>query len=107
MPIDINGLSNAQAPRSGDSSQIKGSANESASIQQDATGKSSVSDTVSLSETAIRLGQIGVAVENQPVVDTKRVEQVKQAIMDGSYSVDPVRIAERMMEFDMALKPKD
>ncbi|WP_456378725.1 flagellar biosynthesis anti-sigma factor FlgM [Thiolapillus sp.] len=106
MPIDINGLTNTQAPRSGDSSQIGGSASESASAQQ-ATGKSSVSDTVSLSETAIRLGQIGVAVENQPVVDTKRVEQVKQAIMDGSYSIDPIRIAERMMEFDMALKPKD
>ncbi len=106
MPIDINGLSNAQAPRSGDSSQIKGAASESASAQQ-STGKSSVSDTVSLSETAIRLGQIGVAVENQPVVDTKRVEQVKQAIMDGTYSVDPTHIAERMMEFDMALKPKD
>ncbi len=105
MSIDINSLSNSQTARSGDNSQIKGSANEAASAQQ-STGKSSVSDTVSLSETAIRLGQIGVAVENQPVVDTKRVEQVKQAILDGSYSIDPTRIAERLMEFDMALKPK-
>ncbi|HID45159.1 MAG TPA: flagellar biosynthesis anti-sigma factor FlgM [Chromatiaceae bacterium] len=106
MSIDINNLGNNPAPSSGSASEIKGAANESARADQ-STGKSSVNDTVSLSETAIRLGQIGVAVENQPVVDTKRVEQVKQAILDGSYSVDPTRIAEKLMEFDMALKPKD
>ncbi|WP_456408043.1 flagellar biosynthesis anti-sigma factor FlgM [Thiolapillus sp.] len=106
MSIDINNLGNSQTPRSGDSAQIKGAANEAANAQQ-STGKSSVGDTVSLSETAVRLGQISVTAESQPVVDTKRVEQVKQAILDGSYSVDPKRIAERMMEFDMALKPKD
>lgn len=105
MSIDINNLGSNQTPASGNSSPIKGAASEEASAQK-STGKSSVSDTVSLSETAIRLGQIGVAVDNQPVVDTKKVEQVKQAIMDGSYSIDPTRIAERLMEFDMALKPK-
>lgn len=106
MSIDINNLGNSQTARSGDSAQAKGAANEAASAQQ-STGKSSVSDTVSLSETAVRLGQISETVESPPVVDSKRVEQVKQAIMDGSYSVDPKRIAQKMMEFDIALKPKD
>lgn len=105
MSIDINSLNKAQAPGTGDRSQVAGAANEPSSAQQ-ATGKSSASDTVSLSETAIRLGQLGVAVAELPVVDTQRVEKVKQAIADGNYTVDPTRIAERLMEFDMALKPK-
>ena len=105
MSIDINNVGANTPSRSGDSNRVGSNEANSADARQ-ATGKSSVSDTVSLSETAVRLGQLGVAVENQPVVDTKRVEQVKQAIMDGSYTVDPVRIAEKMMEFDMALKPK-
>ncbi|BAO44283.1 flagellar biosynthesis anti-sigma factor FlgM [Thiolapillus brandeum] len=106
MSIDINNLGTTTAPSPGDSNRVGSSEANSADAQK-ASGKSSVSDTVSLSETAIRLGQLGVAVENQPVVDTKRVEQVKQAIMDGSYTVDPARIAEKMIDLDMALKPKD
>ncbi|WP_457676264.1 flagellar biosynthesis anti-sigma factor FlgM [Thiolapillus sp.] len=105
MSIDINNLGSNTAPRAGDSSRV-GSSEANAAETRQSTGKSSASDTVSLSETAIRLGQLGVAVENQPVVDTKKVEQVKQAILDGSYSVDPTRIAEKMMELDMALKPE-
>ncbi len=106
MSIDINNLGTNTAARSGDSNRV-GSNEANKADTQKATGKSSVSDTVSLSETAIRLGQLGIAVENQPVVDTKRVEQVKQAILDGSYNVDPTRIAEKMMELDLALNPKD
>ncbi len=105
MSIDINNLGTNTPPRAGDSNRV-GSNEANAADTRQSTGKSSVGDTVSLSDTAIRLGQLGVAVENQPVVDTKRVEQVKQAIMDGSYTVDPTRIAEKMMELDMALKPK-
>jgi len=106
MSIDINNLGANTAVRSGDSNRVSSNEANTADTQK-STGKSSVSDTVSLSETAIRLGQLGVAVDNQPVVDTKRVEQVKQAILDGSYNVDPTKIAEKMIEFDLALGPKD
>jgi negative regulator of flagellin synthesis FlgM len=105
MSIDINNLGTNTPPRTGDANRVGGNEANAADVRQ-STGKSSVGDTVSLSETAVKLGQLGVAVENQPVVDTKRVEQVRQAIMDGSYTVDPTRIAEKMMELDMALKPK-
>ena len=105
MSIDIHNLGTSIPPRTGDSNPV-GSNEANAADARQSTGKSSVGDTLSLSDTAIRLGQLGVAVENQPVVDTKRVEQVKQAILDGSYTVDPTRIAEKMMELDMALKPK-
>ncbi len=105
MSIDINNLGTNPPPRASDATPVDSSEANAVGARQ-STGKSSVGDTVSLSDTAVRLGQLGVAVENQPVVDTKRVEQVKQAIMDGSYTVDPTRIAEKMMELDMALKPK-
>jgi negative regulator of flagellin synthesis FlgM len=40
-----------------------------------------------------------------PVADTQRIEQVKQAIMDGSYEIDPAKVAEKLMQFEAILKP--
>ena len=43
---------------------------------------------------------------NLPVVDAKRVEQIKQAIDNGSYEVDPVKVADKLMQFEHILKPE-
>jgi len=102
MPIDINGLSNAQAQITGDRNSLPASEREPVGLNSE-NGKSSVQDTVSFSETAVRMGRLGVAVDDTPVVDVQRVEKARQAILDGTYQVDPVRIAEKLMEFDNLL----
>ncbi|WP_456374459.1 flagellar biosynthesis anti-sigma factor FlgM [Thiolapillus sp.] len=102
MPIDINGLSNIQNQVTGNRNSLQTTDREPIGNHSD-NGRSSVQDTVSLSETAVRIGQLGVAVDDAPVIDTQRVEKAKQAILDGDYNVDPVKIAERLMKFDLAL----
>ena len=104
MSLDINGLPATKVTSSTDDSQVKPSV-EQTSTQQE-SGKSSTTDTVSLSDNAVQLGKLENNVVSTPVVDTQRVEQVKQAIKDGSYEVDPARIADKLMQFESILKPK-
>lgn len=98
MSIDINGISSARMHAPADESQVK---------QQPAnteTGKSSTADTVSISDNAAQLGKLGNAVDTTPVVDMQRVEQVKQAISDGTYEVDATKVADKLMQFESILK---
>jgi len=104
MSIDINGIHPTKLSSTSDDSQVKQSV-EQTSTQQE-SGKSSTTDTVSLSDNAVQLGKLESTVISTPVVDTQRVEQVKQAIKDGSYEIDPARVADKLMQFESILKPK-
>jgi negative regulator of flagellin synthesis FlgM len=105
MSLDINGIPSAKVTSSTDDSQVKQSV-EQTSTQKE-SGKSSTTDTVSLSDNAVQLGKLENTVVSTPVVDTQRVEQVKQAIKDGSYEIDPARVADKLMQFESILKPKE
>ena len=104
MSININNLTPQTVSGSNDDTQIKRPSDEPRTETD--TGKSSTSDTVSLSEGAVQLGKLENTVANLPVVDTKRVEQIKQAIDNGSFEVDPVKVAEKLMQFESILKPE-
>ncbi len=105
MPIDINGLPNTHTQASGDRNILPVGERKPVGQNTD-NGRSSVKDTVSFSDTAVRLGRLGVAVDDTPVVDTQRVEQARQAIQDGTYNVNPARIAEKMMALENLLSGK-
>jgi negative regulator of flagellin synthesis FlgM len=104
MSIEINGIPPSKVSSTTDDSQVK-QAVEQTSTQQE-SGKSSTADTVSLSDNAVQLGKLDNAAVSTPVVDTQRVEQVKQAIKDGTYEVDPAKVADKLMQFESILKPK-
>lgn len=104
MPIEINGIPPTKVPETKDDSQAKQPIEQSDS-QKD-SGRSSTSDTVSISDNAAQLGKLDNSVIASPVVDAQRVEQVKQAISNGSFEVDPSRIADKLMQFESILKPK-
>jgi len=85
-----------------DDSKLKQSAEQQQAKPE--TGPSSTSDTVSLSDNAVQLGKLDNSAVATPVVDTKRVEQIKQAISDGSYEVDAKKVADKLMQFESILK---
>ena len=102
MSIDINGISSPKVHGAADDTQLK-QAVEQETIKPD-SGKSSTADTVSLSDNAVQLGKLDNSVVSAPVVDTQRVEQVKQAISNGTYDVDPAKVADKLMQFESILK---
>ncbi len=63
-------------------------------------------DNVSLTDQAEKLRALESSIEKQPVVDTKRVESIRSAILDGTYSVDSSRTAEKMADFERLLDSK-
>ena len=107
MSVDINGLGSTKMPVAKDEAQVERSAERTVeqTPSQQTSGKSSTSDTVSLSENAVQLGKLENEVVAMPVSDTQRIEQVKQAIRDGSYEIDARRVAEKLMAFESILKP--
>lgn len=60
-------------------------------------------DQVSLTSTAQQLRDLEQKVASQPVVDADRVATVKEALTNGSYAIDPERIAGKMMSLEKAL----
>jgi len=67
------------------------------------TAESGSRDTISLTGTAQHLRSLEQGLAQQPIVDTQRVEATKQAIENGSYQIDPSRIASKMMDLERAL----
>jgi negative regulator of flagellin synthesis FlgM len=65
-------------------------------------------ENVVLTDAAVKLQAIEQAVAKASPVDDKRVEAVKQAIDDGSYRIEPERIAQKLMQTESLLphKPK-
>ena len=104
MSIEINGIPSSKVANTADDSQVKQTLEQTPAQQE--SGKSSTADTVSLSDNAVQLGKLENTAISTPVVDAQRVEQVKQAIKDGSYEVDPAKIADKLMQFESILKPK-
>lgn len=101
---NITGFPGNQTQRGGDSSQAKG-------VRQDSRPQAPAEtqerprneDTVSLTSSAERLRSLEERLTREPVVDEGRVAEIRQALDDGSFSVDPGRIAEKMLAFEREL----
>jgi negative regulator of flagellin synthesis FlgM len=63
-------------------------------------------DRVNLTDQAEKLRALESSIATQPVVDTKRVESIRSAILDGTYTVDNHKTAEKMADFENLLDNK-
>lgn len=57
-------------------------------------------------EKQLELSALAFDFGKQPPVDTKRVEQVRQAIRDGTYALSPQTIADRLLALKQSGNPK-
>lgn len=85
---------------SGHANPAPGNATAGASSE---AGKAKSGDTVSLTGAAQHLRHLELSLAQQPVVDTQRVEATKRAIDNGTYQIDPGRIASKMIALERAL----
>jgi negative regulator of flagellin synthesis FlgM len=62
-------------------------------------------DSVKLTDSARALAAAAQG-DQAPAIDTKRVEQIRQALADGSYRVDAGKIADRLLSLEGQISGK-
>ncbi|NLY59663.1 MAG: flagellar biosynthesis anti-sigma factor FlgM [Gammaproteobacteria bacterium] len=103
MVIDFNTGSTSGAARSNQSSATAGKrdvAADRAATTQDASQPAAADSQVKLSNQAQQLQAIEERLRDLPEVDSARVEQIRQAIADGSYQPDSGRIADKLIALE-------
>lgn len=79
-----------------------GSAASNAGTADSAAAASKSGDQVKLTDSALALREAARA-DASSSIDTKRVDQIRQSIADGSYKIDAGNIADRMIAMDQQL----
>ncbi len=61
-------------------------------------------DQVTLTGSARTLQKLSAALANAPVVDSAKVATIKQAVQNGSYTVNTGSVADKLLQYDSELK---
>ena len=60
-------------------------------------------DSVNITESARRLFALAQAVHDSPEVDAQRVAALQQSIGNGQYTINPYRVADRLLQMEQDL----
>ncbi|MES0874117.1 flagellar biosynthesis anti-sigma factor FlgM [Sinimarinibacterium thermocellulolyticum] len=72
--------------------------------KQGTIGAVTPADSVRLTDTARMLAELREHIAAAPTIDGKRVAETRLALAEGRYSVDPQRIADKLLRFEWALQ---
>ena len=87
----------SRAPARNDSNATSTTESKKAPAQQDA---------VSLSQQSKAVSKLQKAMAASPAYDSAKVAAIKEAITNGSYKVDPEKLADNMIKFENELQGK-
>jgi len=99
MTLNINNLNG--------SSQVKQKLEQQSQVKQQAVQQSGAEqtkaarqDSVSLTPQAKQMSELQKKAADAPVIDQKKIEQLKKAISSGEYKVDPEKLAANIASFE-------
>jgi negative regulator of flagellin synthesis FlgM len=102
--ISNNGLPKLPQPATGQGSSATQGPSSTTSSDA-AAGSTGTTDRVQLTDSARAL-QEAARTNDGATMDTKKVDQIRQALANGTYKVDAGRIADRMMSLENQLNNK-
>ncbi len=91
-PLPVNGSGGSAGPTKGGPSAAPGGV----------AGAST--DQVTITGSARTLQKVEDAIAAAPVVDSAKVASIKQAVQNGSYTIDAGRVASQMLRFERGMK---
>ncbi len=103
MAININNLNNPNQVKQKLEQQVqtKQQVNESANASQQA--KLAPRDSVSITPQAKQLSELQKKAGDSPVVNQKKIDELKSAIASGDYKVNPEKLAASIANFEFDL----
>ncbi len=93
-------IDNSGKPLSGPAAARPGTTRANAP-QSNATGAAdntkAQNDNVELSSNSLKLSALEGSLASQPVIDSARVNEIRQAIADGKFKINPDAIADKLV----------
>jgi negative regulator of flagellin synthesis FlgM len=83
--------------------QVRKSAAAGTAAPGSGSSSSSQADSVHITDSARTMAALSQAVSSSPDIDTARVAVVQQALDAGQYTINPQRIADRLVQLDQDL----
>ncbi|MDH5784969.1 MAG: flagellar biosynthesis anti-sigma factor FlgM [Chromatiales bacterium] len=99
---NVTGYTSPHSQRSAEGAKVEVSRTE-LSVPQQETGATNATDSVSLTDTAAHLQKLENTIAALPVVDSQRVEEIRNAITNGEYQIDAANIADKLINLDTDL----
>lgn len=103
MAHDISGINSNKSSQMGERnvSSVKKS-DDAKKMSDSSSSATSLHDKVTLTDTAAKLKSLEMDLSKQPVVDGSKVHDMQTNIQNGSYKMNPERIADKMISFESA-----
>lgn len=100
MAININNLNNTNTVNSNTNKlPVQQNAPQSSSLTQ----ASAAQDSVSITPQAQKLVELQTKNNNEPQVDSRKVEELRNSILNGEYRIDNEKLAANIAEFEFEL----
>ena len=104
MEIDNNRVATLVTSGSGQGAPVENqNGGKSGTTSDDTNTGKPVADSVSLTGEARQLQALETRIASEPVIDTQRVQAVRTAVENGTFTVNPERIADKMISLEQAL----
>lgn len=104
MEIENNRIASLTTHVSGQGAPVENQRNGSDKAGGEASGRTTGgADRVSLTGQANHLRELETQLGTQPVVDSQRVAAVRSAVENGTFAVNPERIADKLISLEQAL----
>jgi len=107
MAVEISGVpgtpANNKTVEQTGASAVNSAVSKTSSPSSAVNTGAPTTDSFTISQQAERLRVIDSTINTQPDVDGARIESLKIAIDAGRYDIDPLRVAEKLIEFEMQI----
>lgn len=74
--------------------------------QREESTPNSGGDTLSLTGTARQLRALQAQLTSQPIVDSGRVQSVRNELSSGTFVIDPPKVAQKMLDIETMINQK-
>ncbi len=81
-------------------SSVRSDSSSASSRSESSSQSKAPQDAVSLSQQGKAIGQMHAELAAQPSFDSAKVAAIKEAIANGSYTVDPEKLADNMIKYE-------